>query len=318
VLEEIRIENLGVISGAHARLAPGLTVITGETGAGKTMVLTGLGLLLGGRADPGSVRSGSPSASVEGRVTVAPDSPVLARAREAGAEPDEDGGLILVRTVAAEGRSRAFLGGRSVPQVVLADLADDLVTVHGQADQARLRSPARQRDALDTFAGADLLTELAEYREQWALRMQLVKEIDDLSSRRDDVEREAALLRRGLDEIERVSPRPGEDVELAAEAERLDTPRTCGRPPHRRTGVSSARTRGPRRSRRQRTSRRLVTRSNTRAVMTPCSPTLRSDWQRSATRSATCRPIWRATWTTSRRTRGGSMRCTPGAPSSER
>ena len=221
MLEEIRIENLGVISRAHARLAPGLTVITGETGAGKTMVLTGLGLLLGGRADPGSVRSGSPSASVEGRVTVAPDSPVLARAREAGAEPDEDGGLILVRTVAAEGRSRAFLGGRSVPQVVLSDLADDLVTVHGQADQARLRSPARQRDALDTFAGADLLTELAEYREQWALRMQLAKEIDDLSSRRDDVEREAALLRRGLDEIERVSPQPGEDVELAAEAERL-------------------------------------------------------------------------------------------------
>ncbi|HUX71922.1 MAG TPA: DNA repair protein RecN [Cellulomonadaceae bacterium] len=221
MLEEIRIENLGVITSAHARLAPGLTVITGETGAGKTMVLTGLALLLGGRADPGSVRSGSPSASVEGRVTVAPGSPVLARAREAGAEPDEDGGLILVRTVAAEGRSRAFLGGRSVPQVVLADLADDLVTVHGQADQARLRSPARQREALDAFAGADLLAELTEYRELWNQRMQFVKEIDELSSRRDEVEREAAMLRHGLDEIERVSPQPGEDVELAAEAERL-------------------------------------------------------------------------------------------------
>jgi len=221
MLEEIRIENLGVITSAHARLAPGLTVITGETGAGKTMVLTGLALLLGGRADPGAVRSGSASASVEGRVTVDGDSPVLARARDAGAEPDEDGGLILVRTVAAEGRSRAFLGGRSVPQAVLADLADDLVTVHGQADQARLRSPARQREALDAFAGDEHQRELASYREAWNERTQLQREVDDLSSRQDDVEREARSLRRGLEEIERVAPQPGEDVELSAEAERL-------------------------------------------------------------------------------------------------
>ena len=221
MLEEIRIENLGVITSAHARLAPGLTVITGETGAGKTMVLTGLALLLGGRADPGAVRAGSASASAEGRVRVDADSPVLARARDAGAEPDDDGGLILVRTVAAEGRSRAFLGGRSVPQAVLAELADDLVTVHGQADQARLRSPARQREALDAFAGDEHQGELAEYRETWNERAQLLKEIDELTSRRDDFERETALLRHGLDEIERVSPQPGEDIELAAEAERL-------------------------------------------------------------------------------------------------
>jgi DNA repair protein RecN (Recombination protein N) len=221
VFEEIRIENLGVISGARVVFGPGLTVLTGETGAGKTMVLTGLDLLLGGKADAGAVRTGQDRAVVEGRITVTPGSAVHSRVEDAGAELDDDGSLVLLRTVAAEGRSRAHLGGRSVPQSVLAELADELVTVHGQADQARLRSPARQREALDAFAGAEHEATLGAYRTDWAERAQLDAQIDELSSRGQDRAREAELLRLGLAEVERVAPQPGEDVELAAEADRL-------------------------------------------------------------------------------------------------
>ena len=221
MIEEIRIENLGVISRAHVELGRGLTVLTGETGAGKTMVLTGLALLLGGKADVAAVRTGQRSASVEGRLLVPERSPVAERAAEAGAELDDDGSLVVLRTVAAEGRSRAFLGGRSVPQGVLAELADDLVTVHGQSDQARLRSPARQRQALDAFAGAGHGATLDAYRSTWAELGRLDEELADLTSRAQERAREAELLRLGLAEVERVDPQPGEDRELAAETERL-------------------------------------------------------------------------------------------------
>jgi DNA repair protein RecN (Recombination protein N) len=226
MLEEIRIENLGVIGRAHVALGPGLTVLTGETGAGKTMVLTGLALLLGGKADPAVVRTGATSAAVEGRIVEPAGSAVLARAAEAGAEVDGDGALLVVRTVGASsaessGRSRAFLGGRSVPQGVLADLADALVTVHGQADQARLRSPAHQRAALDAFAGADHAATLDEYRAAWTTRQAVAAELDELLTRGQERAREAELLRLGLSEVERIAPQPGEDVELAAEVERL-------------------------------------------------------------------------------------------------
>lgn len=227
MFEEISISDLGVITGAQVRLHPGLTVLSGETGAGKTMVLTGLDLLLGGKADPATVRTGAAQAVVEGRVLVAAGSPVLARAQEAGAALDDDGGLVLVRTVTAPtedapGRSRAHLGGRSVPQAVLGELAEHLVTVHGQQDQARLRSPAHQREALDAFAGAAHQELLGRYREAWAERARLQATIDDLTARRQDLAREAELLRLGLAEVERVDPQPGEDVQLAAEIERLE------------------------------------------------------------------------------------------------
>jgi DNA repair protein RecN (Recombination protein N) len=226
VFEEITISDLGVITGAQVRLHPGLTVLSGETGAGKTMVLTGLDLLLGGKADPATVRTGATTAVVEGRVLVPAGSPVLARAEEAGAAVDDDGGLLLVRTVAAAtdgspGRSRAHLGGRSVPQAVLGELAEQLVTVHGQQDQARLRSPAHQREALDAFAGTAHGALLAGYRQAWAERARVQAAIDDLTARRQDLAREAELLRLGIAEVERIDPQPGEDVDLAAEVQRL-------------------------------------------------------------------------------------------------
>ena len=220
MFEEIRIENLGVIGAARLPLGPGLTVITGETGAGKTMVLTGLGLLLGEKADASTVRLGQDVAAAEGRVVLAEGSAALSRAREAGAEIDDDGSLLLVRTIVT-GRSRAAVGGRSVPQAVLAEIAEELVTVHGQAEQARLRTPSRQRLALDEFAGRAHLDLVAEHREGWVERGRLQAELDTLVGQAQERAREAELLRLGLEEVERVDPQPGEDTELAALATRL-------------------------------------------------------------------------------------------------
>ena len=217
----MRLRGLGVIRDAVLELGPGLTVVTGETGAGKTMVVTGLGLLMGGRADAGSVREGEQGAFVEGRVLLDPAGPAAARAVDAGAELDDGDVLIVSRTVSSEGRSRAHLGGRSVPVGVLGELADDLVTVHGQNEQIRLKSTARQREALDRFAGDAVAVPLAEYRTAWARLRAVESEIEQITTLARERAQEAELLRLGLAEIERVDPMPGEDVELRAEAQRL-------------------------------------------------------------------------------------------------
>lgn len=218
----MRLRGLGVIRDAVLELGPGLTVVTGETGAGKTMVVTGLGLLMGGRSDAGAVRSGEQSAVVEGRVVVDPAGPVAARALEAGAALDDDGDVLVVsRSVSAEGRSRAHLGGRSVPVGVLAEIADDLVTVHGQGEAVRLRSAGHQRQALDRYAGAAVLPELDEYRAGWLQLRRLDDELAELTAKARERSQEAELLRLGLAEVERVAPQPGEDVELKAESARL-------------------------------------------------------------------------------------------------
>jgi DNA repair protein RecN (Recombination protein N) len=224
VLEELRITGLGVIDDTTLPLAGGMNVITGETGAGKTMVVTGLGLLFGGRADAGRVRTDPGRALVEGRLRLTGQlaTTVAARIADAGAEPDDDGSLLLSRTVTVEGRSRAHVGGRSVPVSVLGDVGEQVLAVHGQSDQLRLLRPGEQRAALDRFAGLDhekLLAELRERHNQW----RAVEE--DLADRRRNARersREADLLRLGLDEISRVDPQPGEEDELRAEAQRLE------------------------------------------------------------------------------------------------
>ncbi|MFI0941820.1 DNA repair protein RecN [Streptomyces sp. NPDC021020] len=220
VLEEMRIRSLGVIEDAVVELSPGFTAVTGETGAGKTMVVTSLGLLLGGRADPALVRIGAGSAVVEGRVTMKPGDRAAVRAAEAGAELD-DGALLISRTVSAEGRSRAHLGGRSVPVGVLGDLADDLVAVHGQTDQQGLLRPARQREALDRYAGAALGAALEKYGAAYRRLRETAAELTELTTRARERAQEADLLRFGVEEISAAEPQPGEDAELAAEAERL-------------------------------------------------------------------------------------------------
>ncbi|MFD9633090.1 DNA repair protein RecN [Streptomyces violascens] len=220
VLEEMRIRSLGVIDDAVVELSPGFTAVTGETGAGKTMVVTSLGLLLGGRADPALVRIGAKAAVVEGRIALRPGTSAVLRAEEAGAELD-DGALLVSRTVSAEGRSRAFLGGRSVPVGVLAELADELVAVHGQTDQQGLLRPARQREALDRYAGDAVAGPLAKYAGAYKRLRAVAVELEELVTRARERAQEADLLRFGLNEIASVEPLPGEDAELAAEAERL-------------------------------------------------------------------------------------------------
>ncbi|MGI5399923.1 DNA repair protein RecN [Streptomyces sp. CA-135486] len=220
VLEEMRIRSLGVIDDAVVELSPGFTAVTGETGAGKTMVVTSLGLLLGGRADPALVRIGAKSAVVEGRIGVPAGAPAVLRAEEAGAELD-DGTLLISRTVSAEGRSRAHLGGRSVPVGMLSELADELVAVHGQTDQQGLLRPARQREALDRYAGGAVTGPLAKYTAAYRRLRAVSAELDELTTRARERAQEADLLRFGLNEIAGVEPRAGEDAELAAEAERL-------------------------------------------------------------------------------------------------
>ena len=219
MIEEIRIRGLGVIDDAVLEPHAGFTALTGETGAGKTMVLTGLGLLLGGRADAGAVRAGGERAEVEGRVR-SPPAGVLDRVDDAGGDLD-DGLLVLARTVSSEGRSRAWLGGRSVPASVLAEIADDLVAVHGQSDQQRLLAPARQRAALDRFGGAELASGSRDYRAAYDRLREVERELDEITAHARERAQEADLLRHGLGEIEAVAPSPGSGRPSRAESSRL-------------------------------------------------------------------------------------------------
>ena len=221
MLSEIRIRGLGVIEDVTLELGPGLTVVTGETGAGKTMVVTGLHLLFGGRADPARVRSGSGRAVVEGRLRLPADSPVLARARDAGAEVDDDGELLVSRAIAVEGRSRAFLGGSAVPAGLLGELAEGVLAVHGQSDQLRLLRPGEQRAALDRYAGEPVTDLLDRHRAAYGRWQELATDLADRTARVRELAREADVLRHGLAEIAAVEPQPGEDAALATEAEKL-------------------------------------------------------------------------------------------------
>ena len=220
MLEEIRIGSLGVIESSTLELGPGLTVITGETGAGKTMIVTALGLLLGGRADSGAVRSGARTARVEGVVRVGDLASFAAAVEDAGGEVEDDR-VVLARNVSSEGRSRAFVGGAAVPVSALAGIAEPLVAVHGQSDQHRLLQARAQRDALDRFGGADTAALLATYTALFRRLEATERELDEVVKTARDRAREADLLRFGLGEIEAVSPEPGEDVALAAEESRL-------------------------------------------------------------------------------------------------
>ncbi|MBF4607770.1 DNA repair protein RecN [Curtobacterium sp. VKM Ac-1393] len=220
MIEEIAIRDLGVIGETTLELGPGFTVVTGETGAGKTMIVTALGLLLGARADAGSVRRGASSAVVEGRWNVPEHAAVAERVEDAGGTV-EDGELILTRTVSAEGRSRATVGGRSAPVAVLGELADQLVTVHGQSDQIRLTSSTAQRAALDGFGAAAVEKALGRYVAAYDAWQQHTGELETLTRDRDDRVAEADRIRAASDEIEAADPQPGEDVELAERADRL-------------------------------------------------------------------------------------------------
>jgi DNA repair protein RecN (Recombination protein N) len=219
-VEEVRIQGLGVIDEAVLELSPGFNVVTGETGAGKTMVVTGLGLLFGGRADPSRIRPGADKTTIEGTLIIEGGGRVAQQVEDVGGEV-EGGALIISRTVSAEGRSRAWLGGRTVPVGTLTYLADDLVAVHGQMDQQRLLQPARQRASLDRYAGNDLVKPLRAYTQTYKRHKQVAALLDELTTRARERSQEADLLRFGLREVEKVAPKAGEDKELLGEEERL-------------------------------------------------------------------------------------------------
>jgi DNA repair protein RecN (Recombination protein N) len=221
MLEEVRITGLGVINDAVLELSPGFTALTGETGAGKTMVVTGLGLLFGGRADPARVRPGAQRASVEGRLRTDSRGKVAQQVEEAGGELDEDGTLVLTRTVSGEGRSRAFAGGRGVPVSLLTYLADDLVAVHGQSDQQQLLKPGRQRESLDKYGGAVLAEVLGDYQRAYARHRQVAEQLAALTTQARARQAEAGELRTGLADIEKLNPVAGEAAALRAEEDRL-------------------------------------------------------------------------------------------------
>jgi DNA repair protein RecN (Recombination protein N) len=218
VIEEILIRDLGVISEAKLEFGPGLTVLTGETGAGKTMVLNALGLLLGERSDSSAIRKGQEQAFVEGRWLLADSA--MKRIRELGIELD-DQELLVNRSVSAEGRSRAALSGKSVPVGILSEIGDQLVVVHGQSDQIRLRSAAAQREALDQFAGDALAKVLNEYAEVFANWKQASSRLMELTTQLEARSREADQIRSAVEELTALDPKPGEDVELSEKASKL-------------------------------------------------------------------------------------------------
>ncbi|MFE0752034.1 DNA repair protein RecN [Gordonia sp. NPDC058843] len=227
MLEEISITGLGVIEEARARFHPGFTVLTGETGAGKTMIVTSLHLLSGARADATRVRTGSAKATVEGRFRLAKnggaqrDSVVADILDSTGAELDDDDTVIAVRSVSSDGRSRAHLGGRSVPVGVMGQLTTAVLAIHGQNDQLRLLRPEHQRAALDTFAGAKAASVLESYRKARSAWVEILDELDARRANYRELAQEADRLRFGIDEIAAVDPVPGEDEELTATIRRL-------------------------------------------------------------------------------------------------
>ncbi len=222
MLTEIRIESLGAIGVATAEFGRGLTVLTGETGTGKTMVVTGLHLLGGARADATRIRSGAERAVVEGRFTTT-DLDDFAHLDElldaSGAERDEDSSVIALRTVSRDGPSRAYLGGRSVPAKSLSGFTTELLTLHGQNDQLRLMRPEEQRGALDRFAAAGpTLERYRKLRDAWLLAR---RDLTDRRNRAREFAQEADRLQFALHEIDTVDPQPGEDDALVADIVRL-------------------------------------------------------------------------------------------------
>lgn len=217
----LRLTGLGVIAEAELELSAGFTAVTGETGAGKTMVVTALGLLGGAKADAALVRRGDDRALVEATIEVPVDGAPAVSVVEAGGRLDDDL-LVVTRTVSGSGgRSRATAGGVTVPASLLADVTAQLVTVHGQSDQHRLARPAQQRVALDRFAGPELDAVLADYRAAHHRLRELDETLDELRTHAAQRLQELDLLRHGLAEIAEVDPQPGEDETLAAEENTL-------------------------------------------------------------------------------------------------
>ncbi|GGH56219.1 DNA repair protein RecN [Rothia aerolata] len=225
MIEEIHLRDLGIITDARLPLEPGFSVLTGETGAGKTMVVTALGMLLGARSDASSVRNGAKNALAEAVVRLPREHQAITLAEDAGGsveEIDEDTSeLLLARTVSAAGRSRAHVGGCSAPIATLSEIGQTLVAVHGQSDQLRLKSAAEQRHALDSYAGEKLAKLLKKYRATYDRYREAAAELREVRENTRARALEAQTLEGALEEIDAVQPQEGEDEALKAESAKL-------------------------------------------------------------------------------------------------
>jgi DNA repair protein RecN (Recombination protein N) len=219
LIENLSIRSLGVISSAQLELQPGFTAITGETGAGKTMLLTGLGLLLGERADSSVVRSGEKQLLVEGRI-LSKDNSLLSKLSELGAEVSS-GEVLINRTVSNDGRSRAAIGGAGVPISTLNSVAQELVAVHGQSEQIRLKSASKQRQALDDFAGESLDGPLASYQQTYSQFRELQQRLDRMRSSSEQDAFRISKLKEQISDLERLQPEVGELTKLSDQLARL-------------------------------------------------------------------------------------------------
>jgi DNA repair protein RecN (Recombination protein N) len=217
VLEELRVENLLLIERAELGFGPGLNVLTGETGAGKTVLAHALDLLLGGKPRSGIVRTGSSEAYVEGVFAL----PAELREQLGERLPEDAGELVLARRVSAEGRTRAYVGGRSATAGDLAELGGALLSFYGQHEHRRLTLASAQLEILDSFCGPEQAACREAFAAAYARERAVREELEALRARAGARDREIDLLDWELEEIERARPDEAEETALLAERERL-------------------------------------------------------------------------------------------------
>lgn len=229
MLEHLSINSLGVIEETTVELDPGFNVVTGETGAGKTMVVTALNLLLGARADAGAIRTGDSKATVEAGFVLPSDHRAIVAAEEAGAILDEDNHdrhLVITRAISASDsgtRSRATAGGRGVPVALLSEIGENAVAIHGQSDQLRLKSTTAQRHALDAYGGKSIAKALAAYRQTYTSLQDVSSQLQELISQAQERALEAENLQRSLEEIDKANIQNNEDEEIQERIKRLES-----------------------------------------------------------------------------------------------
>ncbi len=213
-LEEISIRSLGVIESSNIEFKPGLTVLTGETGAGKTMVLTALGLVLGSKSDSDLVRAGQERAIVTGKFAVPKD--LATQIIDAGGEIEEES-VVISRTVSTAGKSRVLVGGVVSSAAAVSSFASSLVEIHAQSSSSKLTKPGVARELLDRFAGIDLTT----YQQTFDQYQQMLRRINELKEQLSQADRQIAELSDLADEFARLNPKSGELVEIENEIAKL-------------------------------------------------------------------------------------------------
>jgi DNA repair protein RecN (Recombination protein N) len=219
MIAELNIRGLGVIAECELQFSSGMIAFTGETGAGKTLLVGALGLVLGDRADTGMVAG--ERADVSATVLVDPTGAACRRVTDAGGVVEPDGAVTVSRSVLASGRARAALGGAAVPVALVRELGDGIAQRHSQSDQLQLRSRKRQRQSLDAFGGPKLATALTHYQQDYQQYLAAVDRLAQLQRQRTEQESRLAELQEGLAEVADVRPKPGEETEVPQQILRL-------------------------------------------------------------------------------------------------